>query len=406
VTERRFALVTGGGTGGHTVPALAVARALLVDRPPGSVELIGSKRGLDSRLLDGVEVPVTLLGGRGFVRRASRSAVVSNLAAISGLMSAFAVSVVLVLRRRPKVVVAVGGYACIAPSIAAWIFGVPVIVLNVDAVPGAANRLLAKIARAAAVAYPGTDLPRAVVTGVPVRPEVAAVRDQPGVRSRARLQLGLPQSGRVVGVFGGSLGAKHLNEAVLGLVQRWSNRGDIAVYHVVGGRNAESAAAAAAAAGHPPGSRSRGSDSTDPRPGRALDPERASQGLVYEQVAYEDHMEFFYAASDVVVCRAGANTVAELTATGTPSVLVPLPGAPGDHQNANAAVLKRVGAAVVVSDDALDEDRLATELDAILGDPDRLKTMASAASGLGRPDAAEAVAALAASYARTGRRAA
>lgn len=384
MNSRRFALVTGGGTAGHTVPALAVARALLVGRPAGSVELVGSRRGLDASLLSGVEVPVTLLGGRGFRRSRTGQATLSNVLALFGLASAFVASLVLVARRRPSVVVAVGGYASVAPTVAAAVFGIPVIVLNVDAVPGAANRMLAKIARAAAVAYPGTEMKRAVVTGAPVRPEVAALadeKDREGARTGARGRLGLPVGAFVVAAFGGSLGASRLNEAVLGLVGRWSGRQDVAIYHVVGTRNAQWAAAAAA-------------ELLTDTDGRG--PER----ICYVQVPYEEHMELVYAAADLAVCRAGANTVAELTATGTPAILVPLPGAPGDHQNANARILEKAGAGIVIQNDALDAGRLADELDHLLRDRDRLARMADAARGLGRPDAAGAVAALAVGHAR------
>jgi UDP-N-acetylglucosamine--N-acetylmuramyl-(pentapeptide) pyrophosphoryl-undecaprenol N-acetylglucosamine transferase len=375
---RRFALVAGGGTAGHTVPALAVARAMRRDHGDESVELVGSRRGLDSRLLVDVEFPVTLLRGRGFVRDRSAAATASNIAAMAGLASAFLASVVLVLKRRPAVVVAVGGYACVAPCVAAWMLGVPVIVLNVDAVPGAANRLVARFARATAVAYPRTHMPRAVVTGPPVRPEIVEVRAQkdskPSVRESARSRLGLPAGAWVVASFGGSLGARHLNEAVLGLAELWAGRDGAAIYHVVGSRDAEWARQVA----------------------RDLD--FGQGGLAYVQVPYEEHMDLFYAASDVCVCRAGANTVAELAVTGTPAVLVPLPGAPGDHQSANAAVLESAGAAVVVPDSSLDAKTLRDALDSMMP---RLGEMASRAREIGKPDAADAVAALAAKCAKS-----
>ncbi|MFZ0665526.1 MAG: UDP-N-acetylglucosamine--N-acetylmuramyl-(pentapeptide) pyrophosphoryl-undecaprenol N-acetylglucosamine transferase [Acidimicrobiales bacterium] len=389
MSERRFALVTGGGTAGHTVPALAVARALLEDKPAGSIEMVGSKRGLDAKLLSGVELPVTLLGGRGFRRRMSGSAFASNLAALVGLVGAFVSSVALVLTRRPRVVVAVGGYACMAPSVAAAILGVPIVVLNVDAVPGAANRLLSRIARASAVAYPGTALPRSVVTGPPVRSEILAVRsarDDATARSAAREALGLPSEAFVVAAFGGSLGAKRINEAVLGLADQWSGRGDVAIYHVVGNRDSEWATRAASEMS-----------------GRGRAGGGAAGGeLAYVQVSYENRMDLLYTACDMAVCRAGANTVAELTVTGTPAVLVPLPGAPGDHQNANAKVLERNGAAVVVQDRDLEADRLAKELNAILADPGKLAQMAAASADLGKPDAARAVAELAEKFAHHG----
>lgn len=387
--QKRFALVAGGGTAGHTVPVLAVARALLTDHPAGSVEVIGSKRGLDSDLLAGVEMPVTLLGGRGFKRKLSGSSVASNLRSSAGLLAAFASSVALVVRERPRVVVAVGGYACMAPSVAAALFGVPIVVLNVDAVPGAANRILGRIAKASAVAYPGTRLPRAVVTGPPVRPEIVGVRSSRGdgtSRARAREALGLPQEALVIAAFGGSLGARRINEAVIGLLEKWSWRGDIAIYHIVGNRNSDWAVVAAEEfLDREAAIRQNGGSG----PGR----------IEYLQVAYESRMDLLYTACDIAVCRAGANTVAELTVTGTPAVLVPLPGAPGDHQNANADVMRRSGAAVVVQDHDMNPDRLASELHTIFTDPDRLGRMADAAAGLGKPDAARSVAQLAVSHA-------
>jgi UDP-N-acetylglucosamine--N-acetylmuramyl-(pentapeptide) pyrophosphoryl-undecaprenol N-acetylglucosamine transferase len=335
--------------------------------------MIGSRRGLDADLLSDAEIPVTLLNGRGIRRSTSAKATASNLAAVAELLSAFVTSLVIVLRRRPSVVVAVGGYASVPPTVAAALLGVPVIVLNVDAVPGAANRLLAKIAKASAV-----------VTGPPVRSQILEMRDRPRSRSCARQRLGLPAQARVVACFGGSLGAQHINESVLGLAKMWSERDDIAIYHVVGSRNAAWAKVAA----------------------DELSLKAGSDGLSYVQVPYEDRMELVYAACDVALCRAGANTVAELTVTGTPSVLVPLPGAPGDHQSANADVLKRNGAAVVVKDQDLDTGRLSKDLDELFSDLGRLARMARAAVHLGRPDAAERVADLAERHARKSKMAA
>ncbi|MDE3087637.1 MAG: glycosyltransferase, partial [Acidobacteriota bacterium] len=296
---RRYAVVAGGGTGGHLVPALALARALAEGRPEGAVELVGSRRGLDATLLSGAGLPVTLLPGRGIRRRHDLSALSSNLVAVVSLGAAVVLAVALVAARRPAVVVAMGGYASVPVALAAFLLGVPVVLVNVDARPGAANRLVGRFARVAAVAFPGTALPRAVVTGVPVRPEVvAAARPTGDDRRAARRVLGVPEDRAVVGVVGGSLGARRLNEAAVTLAGLWAGRADRAVYHVVGRRDASWAEAAA-----PPG----------PGPGE--------EGLWYRQVAFEDRMPLFYVAADVVVCRAGANTVAELATVGVPSVL-------------------------------------------------------------------------------------
>jgi len=250
----------------------------------------------------------------------------------------------------------------------------------VDAVPGAANRLLGRFARACAVGWEGSSLPRAVVTGTPVRPEIAGVQRGPDERRAARRRLGLPEDRPTVAVFGGSLGAHRINRAVLDLSERWKDRDDRSIYHIVGRRDWD--------------------ETLGVGPGAGPDP----TGLALRRVAYEDRMDVVYASADVVVCRAGAMTVAELAVAGVTSILVPLPGAPGDHQTANARVLERAGAAVVVADDRLDPDGLGTLLDHLLGDPGRLGAMGTAASSLARTDAAAAGARLVEARARAGTR--
>lgn len=376
MSVRRFALVAGGGTGGHLVPALALSRALAGGRPDGSVELVGSRRGLDAVLLEDSGLPVTLLPGRGILRRADARALASNVAAVAGLASALLLALALVLRRRPAVVVAVGGYASVPVALAAWLVRVPVVLVNVDARPGAANRLVGRFAAAAAVAFPGTPLPRAVVTGAPVRAEIVAVaRPSPQTRTAARRVLCLPEDRTVVGVVGGSLGARRVNEATLELARCWADRADVAIYHVVGRRDF---AWAHAQVGELP-------------------------KLCYRQVEFESQMAQFYAASDVVVCRAGANTVAELAVVGVPSVLVPLPGAPGDHQRANAAALEEAGAAVVLDDAVCDGEHLQVIVEPLLAGAPRLQQMATSAAALGRPQALQAVTALVEANAKPGR---
>jgi UDP-N-acetylglucosamine:LPS N-acetylglucosamine transferase len=268
------------------------------------------------------------------------------------------------------VVVSVGGYASTAASLAAVVLGVPLVLVNVDAVPGAANRLFGRFARASAVGWEGNALPRAVVTGTPVRAQIAAVERDGRHRSAARLSLGLPPDRPTVAVFGGSLGARHLNQVTAELAGRWEDRADRSIYHIVGRRDWEEDAPVDGVRSDSIGS--------------------AGAGLHLTRVPYEERMDAVYAAADVVVCRAGAMTVAELAVAGVPSVLVPLPGAPGDHQTANAAVLKRVGASVLVPDDDLDAERLGEVLDGLFAEPGRLEVMGRAAASIGRGDAAAA----------------
>ena len=195
-------------------------------------------------------------------------------------------------------------------------------------------------------------------------------------RAAARAALGLPEGRRVIAVTGGSLGALRINRAVLGAVERWADRADLAVRHAVGARDWDLVQAE--------------------RP--ALPPD--GEGLVYQPVRYEDRMDLLMAAADLLVCRAGGNTVAEVAVVGLPAVLVPLPNAPGDHQTANARALADAGGGVLVPDAELDADRLVTEVERLLADDELLGAMGRAAASVGRRDAADRVAALVEEHAR------
>ena len=364
-------MVAGGGTAGHVLPAIAAASALEArGHPAASIRFVGSSRGQEAHLVPEAGFAVTLLPGRGIARRLT----LDNVGAVIGLARAMGRAFVLTARARPAVVLSVGGYASVPCAAAAVALRVPLVLHEQNAVPGLANRLAGRFARASAVSYEATPLPRAVLTGNPVRPEVLAVDRSPTGRAAARAALGLPVQGTVIGVFGGSLGARRINEATFGLVREWSGRAGVAVRHAVGSRDWV------------------GSAGEVPRP--------VAGGLAYQPVEYERHMPLLYAAADVVVARAGGTTVAELAAAGVPAVLVPLPGAPNDHQTANAMALVRAGAAVVVPDGELGPARLASELDALFAEPGRLAAMGESARGIARPDAAERVADLVERHAR------
>jgi UDP-N-acetylglucosamine:LPS N-acetylglucosamine transferase len=222
----------------------------------------------------------------------------------------------------------------------------------------------------AAVSLPGTALRGATVTGNPIRAEIAALGANPGADPAADPPAGATARGpsRRIGVFGGSLGAGRINDATLGLVERWRDRTDVSIRHVAGRRDYERCVELR--------SRAR----------------RHEDRIAYELVDYEGDMATLYRTSDVVVTRAGAVTVAELAVSGTPAVLVPLPGAPSDHQSANADAMVRAGAAVALPDAQCTPDRLARELDDLLATPDRLAAMRTAARTLAVPDAAARVA--------------
>lgn len=367
--EPVYAIVTGGGTAGHVLPALAIADALVAaGHPRHAVHYVGSERGIESRLVPPTGYPMTLLPGRGIQRRLA----LANVAAVWGLLVAGARAVRLVRRLRPRVVVAVGGYASVAVAVAAVLWRVPIVVAEQNAAPGAANRLIARFAKASAVSFADTPLPRPVVTGNPIRSEIATLesaRDRP----RARAAFGVAEGRRMVLVVGGSLGALRVNQAVLDALPRWSGRTDLMVHHVVGTRDWPTVSEA--------------------RPG-GLD------GLEYRAVEYEHDMPAALAAADLAVCRSGSSTCFELAAAGLPAVLVPSPHVTADQQTRNARPLVDAGAAVLVPDADLDGARLAAEVDRLLADDARLAEMSAAARSIARPDAATAIAALAMEHAR------
>jgi UDP-N-acetylglucosamine--N-acetylmuramyl-(pentapeptide) pyrophosphoryl-undecaprenol N-acetylglucosamine transferase len=367
---KRFAVIAGGGTGGHVLPALEIAEALATEgHDRASIAFIGSRRGQEATMLAGRGFPMTLLPGRGIQRSFSPRAILDNVGAALGLSAAAALALVSIVRHRPKIVVAVGGYASFAAGLAAIVTRVPLVLVNTDAVPGAVNALFGRYATASAVGFPGSTLPRAEVTGTPVRPEFAAVDRSTSGRRTARQALDLPTDRTTVAVFGGSLGSRRINDAVVGLAERWASRGDLTLYHVTGARDFDQLAATVV-------------DETD------------NGGLVRRMVRYEDQMPTLVAAADVMVCRSGAMTVAELAVAGVPAVLVPLPGAPRDHQTENARALVAVGGAVLVPDERCTPERLEDELNRILSDPTTSESMGRAASTLGHPDAAALVAQL------------
>ena len=242
---------------------------------------------------------------------------------------------------------------------------VPLVLVNVDAVPGLVHRLLGRFAAASAVAFPGTPLPRAVVTGAPVREEVLGVDRSPVGRRpgpRRPRPAGRPAT---VAVFGGSLGARRINQAVDGLADEWAGRGDVAVYHVTGRRNWRAAP---------------GDGPTGPRP--------------YRRVPFEERMALLYEAADVVVCRAGAITVAELAVAGVPACWCRCPALPVTTRRATPGRWWRPVPRCSSPTTSATGARLAAVLDDLLGRPDRLAAMGDAARQAGRPDAAARVAEL------------
>jgi UDP-N-acetylglucosamine--N-acetylmuramyl-(pentapeptide) pyrophosphoryl-undecaprenol N-acetylglucosamine transferase len=342
----------------------AIAEALVsAGVPERDIRYVGSRRGQEATLLGGGAIALTLLPGRGIRRSISARAWRDNAGALVALASAFAQAVIDVRRWRPRAVVSVGGYAAAATSTAAVLWRRPLVLVDLDATPSATHRLLARFATVHCVAL-GVSSDRVEVTGAPVRSEVADIDRSPEARGRAKLTLDPPidAARRVVVVMTGSLGATRVNRAVLELAHLWRDRTDLALVQVTGRRDFDMV--------------------TSERPDVA--------GLDYRVIDFAD-MSTWWAVADLAICRAGATTVAELTTLALPAILVPLPGAPGDHQTRNALALSSVGAAMLVPDSACSGEVLARQADTML-QPEVWIEMSRASALLARPDAAVQIA--------------
>jgi UDP-N-acetylglucosamine:LPS N-acetylglucosamine transferase len=346
-----FAVVTGGGTAGHVLPALAVADALVAAGHDASeIHYVGCTRGIEGELLPATPYPHTFFDVVGFQRSFGRLR--TNAEFAPKLWRARGGAIRLLRRLRPKVVVSVGGYASMPAVLAARKLRIPVVVVSYDMKPGRASQLAARKAAACAVAFPGSPLPRAELTGAPVRQAVLAVdRDRDGAAARAA--LGLPADRFVVAVMGGSLGSGALNAAVAALLD--ARRGDtgLAVRHAVGRRFLHHARPA-----------------TD-----------GADGVLYQPVGYEPEMPDVYAAADLLIGRGGASTVHEVAVTGTPAILVPWAGAAENHQVANVKWLSDAGAAVFLAEHDL--ARLPALIAELRDDPARLDALGASAHRLG-----------------------
>jgi UDP-N-acetylglucosamine:LPS N-acetylglucosamine transferase len=368
VTANTFAVITGGGSAGHVLPALAVAEELEQrGHPAHTLHYIGARRGIETRLLPDTPYPHTLLDVVGVQRSVSAR----NLAFLPKLVRATSAARRLLRALRPRVAVSVGGYASLPAVLAARRLGVPVVVVSFDRRPGRASALAARFAAASAVAFDGSPLPRAVVTGAPVRQAIRAV-DRASDRDAARVALAVPPDRFLVAVTGGSQGSGALNAAVQTFATENVGDAGLAIHHVAGERFAPH-----------------------------LDAVDAPTGLLHRVVGFEPRMDLVYAAADLFVGRGGASTVAEVSVTGTPSILVPWAAAAEDHQTANVRWLADEGAAEYLPESQL--NRLGPLIEQLRGDRSRLATLASRAFAAGAVNRRGALGALIEGVALPGR---
>lgn len=351
MSEGVLAVVAGGGTAGHVLPALAVAEGLMrLGHTADEIHYIGAQRGVETRLLPPTGIAHTFFDVVGL----QRSFAPRNAKFFVKMLAARRAAIRLLRQLAPKVVVSVGGYASLPAVLAARRLDIPVVVVSYDKRPGRASRLAAGRAAACAVAFPDSPLPHAVYTGAPLRRAIVEI-DRARDRAAARQELGVPEDRFLVAVMGGSLGSGLLNDAVARYVEAHSSDSGLAVRHLCGERFV---------AGMPP-----------PRDGSA--------GILYDVIGFEERMPAVYAAADLLVGRGGASTVCEVAAVGVPAILVPWAGAAEDHQTENVRWLSGQGGAVLVSEADLTPERFALEVERLRGDSAARESLAAAAYAAG-----------------------
>ena len=337
-----------------------MAEALVAGgRPAESVHYIGARRGVETRLLPDTPFPHTFLDVSGFQRRLTTD----NLGFVPRMLRATRATVLQFRRQRPEVVVSVGGYASMPAVFAARWLGIPIVVVSYDRTPGRASRLTARWATACAVSFENSPLPRAELTGAPLRRSIIDV-DRIADRAAAREALGLPEDRFTIGVMGGSLGSGVLNDAIAAYLQDHVADATLAVRQVAGERFAA------------------GIQIVEP----------VGEGALHEVVGFESRMPSTYAAVDLLIGRGGASTVHEVAVTGTPAILVPWSASADDHQTENVRWLSEVGGALLLPE--ADLGLLGRQIDRLRADDEARSALGRAAYSRGEVHRSGALASL------------
>ena len=350
-------LLAGGGTAGHTSPLLATADALRRLDPDVEVTCLGTPRGLENKVVPAAGYPLRLVPPVPLPRKPGK-----DLALVPArLRTAVKAALEVVDDVRPDVIVGYGGYVSMPAYLAARRRRIPLVVHEQTALPGIANKFGARKATRVAVSFPDTPLKGAEYVGLPIRRMISTL-DRPALRAEARAFFGLDADLPTLVVTGGSQGARRLNQAASGAAPALAAAG-IQVLHVAG-PNGES-------------------DPSWSAP--------APTGVPYVVLPFVERMDLALAAADLMICRSGASSVVEASATGVPAVFVPLPIGNGE-QALNAKPVVEAGGALLVEDAAFTADHVAATVPALLTDPDRLAAMGAAAAHLVPRDADERLA--------------
>ncbi len=339
---------------------MALAETLKSTEEAADILFVGTKKGLESKLIPDSGYAFAAIDVRGLERKLS----VNFFKTIFHLISSIFHSRRIVREFKPDLVVGLGGYVCVPVVVVSILNGIPVMLHEQNAIPGLANKLLSRKAEVVAVSLLSSKdffsgARQVVLTGNPVRPEILQAE------KKDYGEFDLDPQRKTVFIFGGSRGAERINRAAIDAYQLFKGADNLQIIHSTGKMNFDNVAG-------------------------ELDKIRsADDKLIYRCYPYLDRIGHAYSVSDLVVCRAGATTLAEITALGKAAILVPYPYATADHQRKNGEILSRAGAAVLISDHELDGHRLFREVTKVLSDLRLLKKMSEASGGLSHPDAGQ-----------------
>lgn len=377
-------MVSGGGTGGHIYPALAIAEALQKKYPGSSVVYVGNENGMEHELAEEAGYDFQPICVAGLTSKKPNKVLGVVLKNVRGVREAKRA----LKEFRPDLVIGTGGYACGPLLLAATNLGIPTLLHEQNAIMGKTNKILSRKVARICLTFPIPSLPadiaaRAKITGLPVRKAILSAD-----KAEGRQKLGLAADKPVLLLTGGSQGARHLNQAMVPLWQELLAKG-VQIVHITGEKLFDETAAWAKECGLPVADIAHVSLAENP-----LQIPKAEDGFLL--IPYLHHMEYALAAADVIVGRAGASFLAEVSALGRAAVLVPYPFAAGNHQVYNAKAFVDAGAALLIEDGELSQETLRAALQKTLFDIELREAMTASSAALGEREAAEKILAVAA----------
>ncbi len=349
-------LLSGGGTGGHINPAIAIARYLKEKHPDTEFLFVGTHKGLEGELIPKAGFPITFIEVEGFVRKLS----LQTLGTIKKMFKGYAQSKKILKDFKPDIVIGTGGYVCGPVLYAACKMGIKTLVHEQNVIPGVTVKMLSRMVDGVLTSFPETSQyikGNLVLTGNPISPDLVTYE-----RKSARRALGFDERPLIL-TYGGSLGARRVNETVGEMIRNTAKRGTYQILYATGKREYDKVM-------------------------------EEMKGHEYENVRIEPYlynMGECMAAADLVIARSGAMTVSELSAIGKPAILIPSPNVAHNHQEYNARALEQKGGAMVLTESELSAEKLYQMVDAFLQDKDKQKKMAEQSKKAGICDATETI---------------